>query len=202
MVWTIHHLQSSEYYRFCTMHVTSSHPKNNAIKKSIICIASRSALANDCLLFVLVKLAITSGNAFWARLGGQLQSYFHSGAVNLLLNYLVQSTGLDHLVISSFFVLLTEQNVLPEGAVVHPSLLRGIANLPLHRHGALGQRKLAKNRHQERRLSTKKYIYFKTTELMTHNHCNSLFKGHLSQLASRVITGGLNSISVTFLPVI
>ena len=37
--------------------MTFSRPKNNAITKTTVCITSRFAPANDCVLFVLVKLA-------------------------------------------------------------------------------------------------------------------------------------------------
>ena len=52
-----------------------SHPKINAIRKSIVCFTPRFAPANDCVLFVLVKLAFCS-IAFLDRLGGRFSTLF------------------------------------------------------------------------------------------------------------------------------
>ena len=57
-----------------------SHPKNNAIGKSIAHMTSRFASANDCVLFILVKLSFV----LWDRLGGTFQFSFNFGAVNLI----------------------------------------------------------------------------------------------------------------------
>ena len=49
------------------IHVTISHPINYAIKKSIVRITARFAPANDCVLFVLLKLvfvALPSGTVW------------------------------------------------------------------------------------------------------------------------------------------
>ena len=65
----------TEHSCFGTMHVAFCHPKNDTVKKNIVFITLLFSPANDCVLFVLVKLFVAL--LFWTVLDGRFKSYFH-----------------------------------------------------------------------------------------------------------------------------
>ena len=65
--------------------MTFSHPKNNAIKKSIFGNTSRFVPTNDCVLFVLVKVAFLALHSGIVRVDGS-SPIFIFGAVNKKLS--------------------------------------------------------------------------------------------------------------------